>query len=187
MAEWPELEGPLTTMASKMFLPGFTTEDIVQEFKVEAYHIAKWYDEDRASFKTIVWKLCFNRRADLIQKYNTKGRAQWKEGLHHLDNVAGDSSFGEGGDSWAVVAVDDFQAAVAERIGNAGRFSQIAQLKSVDKIGKAVMFCLSIGHNINETCEQIRNDLDPEFDRKKFEKVRRMLQKNPEVYSMVTA
>jgi DNA-directed RNA polymerase specialized sigma24 family protein len=206
--EWAEVEQGLTTMASKMFLPGFTTEDILSEFKIAAYEAVRhWaaYSDGRASFRTMIWKIAFNKRVTLIREYTTQMRDHTKEDRFKSVDVTGASQQGEAetgatrGTANFVVVEDDFAKAVEESIGNAGRYSMINMLKSVDKIGKSVLICLAASMTINETCWFIRRyrtaeeieaatgAKNGEFHRAEFQKVRKQLQRNPELHAMMTA
>ncbi len=98
-----------------------------------------------------------------------------------------DPEFERGSYDVAVVPIDEFDAEIKRSIGNAGRFSMLLQLKSVSKMERAVLFCLSIGHSINETVEQIQKDVDESFDHKRFYKIRRSIQSNDEVAALLAA
>ncbi len=190
--EWAQVEKPLTTMARKMFLPGFTTEDIVSEFKVESYRHVRWHDSSRSSLRTMFWKIAFNVRADLISRYTTQMRDHSKEAWQYTDTVTSQAPEEGAMDTYAIVPVDDFKAAIAAQIGNAGRFSLILNLESVDRIGKIVLFCMATGFNINETCYHVREAMGPNpdglefwFHRAEFNKVRRGLKANSELRAIV--
>jgi DNA-directed RNA polymerase specialized sigma24 family protein len=192
--EWAELEGPLTTMARKFefAIPGHDVEDIVAEFKVEAFRKLEWFDPSKSSFKTFVWNLSFKIRHDLVSKFNAQGRDFKREAHHYVETASGQMADEGEGDPYAVVPLDEFHAAIAEQIGNAGRFSQILQLESVDRVGKIVLFCLATGFNINETCYHVREAVGPNpdgsefwFHRSEFNRVRKSLQSNSEVRALV--
>ena len=169
--EWPKIESEIRTMARKVFLPGFTLDDMMQEFQLECWNATQWHDPDKASFKTLVWQRCFHVRDKLIQKFNTGKRDHTKEAHVPTENL-----------DWNV---DEFGQITRERLGNAGKYFQILNLETCDQIEKCVLFCLSVGHNINQTVEQVARDIDPEFGHKEFYKVRNSLQNNAEVQELM--
>ncbi len=186
--KWPELEGQIHTMARKLWSPGWTTEDFMQEFKVETWWAAKWWEPGHdAEFATLAWHFIKRKRADIMAKYAMKKRDQEKEErFKYVDTLGGDEQ-SEHATSSAVIIADDFNAEVRKQIGNAGRLSQILELKTVSKMEKAVMVCLAVGHQINETVDTIRRDMDESFDHKRFYRIRKSLNANPEVMALLRA
>ncbi len=186
--EWGEIEPEIETMARKLFLPGWTLDDFMQEFRIEAYRAAQWWDPTKAKFSSFVWHLILKRRSDLVVKYNTQGRAQWKEDKFRYVDTAASSAHGEedsGTPSSAVVLADDFNQAVREQIGNAGRYAQIYMLESVGKIEKMVIILLAEDFGIAECVQWMRDHVDPDFDHKRFYRIRNKLQSNPEVQALI--
>ncbi len=185
--EWPKLQQEIGTMAGKLFLPGWTKEDFMQEFKAETYELARWYDPGRgATFRTAAWNYILRHRARLMEHSWAQKRAPDREDRFKSIDVVGGDEFDEGGNSTgSIIPVDDFLAGLQERVGNAGRFSLILNLKSVDRIGKAVMFLFVNGFGVNEIVERIQSDLDPGFDHNAHYRVIRSLKGNLEVRAML--
>ncbi len=172
--EWPELEQGIRTMSSKIFLPGHDVEDILQEMRIEAYRAAQHYDSSHGSkFSTFVWELCLRKRADLVQKFNTQKRDFTKEA--HMPTEMLDWNEDESGQI------------LREQLGNAGKYSQILALKSVDRIGKAILVMFAAGYNISETADQIRKDIDPSVTPNEFYKRLSSLRENSELQDMVNS
>ncbi len=193
---WKSQEGKLATMARKFAfaIPGHDVEDIVAEFKVEVYSKLKWWDSSRMSLTSYIWMLSKLKRADLVAWGNTQGRDFKREDQRKsVSTTASDTGFGETDvDPFAIVPIDEFHAEIAAAIGNAGRFSLVMNLETVDRIGKIVLFCLATGFNINETCYHVRKSVGPNpdgsefwFHRKEFNAVRRSLRANPEVRALM--
>ncbi len=169
--QWPEIEQGIRTMAKKVFLPGFELDDIMQEFQMEAWEATRWHDGEKSSFPTLVWNRCFNRRNKLIAKYCTSKRDYTKEAHMPTDML-----------DWNI---DEMGQVTRERLGNGGKYCQILMLETISHVERCVLFCMAIGHNINETVDQIRSDIDSEFGHREFYAARKSLQSNVEVQELM--
>ena len=183
--EWPKIEGSIRTLARKMaWLPGVTEEDLMQEFRIEAYQAAKWWNPEKSAWSSFAWQRILKRRADIFSHFNSQKRDFKKEGsFTEVDNIGVDE-FGEGSSN-SVVVTDSFAEEIRETIGNSGRFSQILMLDSVDKIGKLVLILIASGYNYTEVVEIVREKADPDFDYGSWTKLRRKLGKNSELHDLL--
>ncbi len=167
--EWPVLEGGFRTQARKVFLPGFAPEDFLQEFSVVVYEGAKyWNPSEGRTFSSYSWMRVKQHIGRMIEA----ARTQKREGEFSAERSGGTDQ------------IQSLEDALMAHQGDDGFFRSLLELKSVDRLGKIVLFTLAIGENLNDAVNRATAALDlkyGELKKREIVKVRDSLLVNPEV------
>lgn len=172
--QWLLLEKEFSTLARKLHIPGWTFDDVIQEYQIEVYMAARYWDGKSSKFRSFAWQRVLNKQADIVAKSYAQVRDVSKES--YASPEVQEYILDRGN------ALNDHLSSV----GNASRYFQILE-SDLGKIEKAVLILRAAGYNIKDTIDILRSSIAPEFDRKSYAKICGQVTSSDEVAAMVAA